>query len=84
MGRESKPENPDAAESQRTRQLARIRAAMAECDREHSEDELIAARQHLESWRTSTKQSVMSAYHKRRLPAVVVRLIFRVLKLRAA
>lgn len=69
---------------QRERQLARIRDAIAECDRQHTPDEIAAATAHLEPWRTRVKRRVMGAYHRRRIPAVLVKVAFRVFKLRAA
>lgn len=71
-------------EEHRQRQLARIKAAMDQCDRVPTPVEIAAAEAHLDPWRTRLKRRVMGAYHRRRLPGVVARIVIRVLGLRAA
>ena len=71
-------------EEHRQRQLARIKAAMDQCDRVPTPAEVAAAERHLDPWRTTIKRHVMRAYHRRRLPGVVARLVIRILRLRSA
>jgi hypothetical protein len=71
-------------EAKRLRQLEHIRAAIAECDRQHTPEQIAAAEARLEPWRTRVKARVMGAYHRRRIPSCLVKIAFRVLGLRSA
>jgi hypothetical protein len=71
-------------EAYRQQQLARIKAAMEQCDRVPTPAEVAAAEAHLDPWRTRVKRKVMRAYHRRRLPGIVARIVIRALGLRSA
>lgn len=68
----------------RQRQLKHIRDCIAECDKKHSQEEILEAEKHLDPWRTTVKKRLITSYCNGNTPAIVVKVLFRTLKLKAA